>query len=387
MLLAVCAVHSCAQYPIPYDSGVVCIPTPACDCTKVETCDAGSAFDPDGSIREPDWGKPCHTVSTTITVNPLDIMMLLDESGSMAYQFKWFAVKDAVQSFVTNRRFSGMGVGIQYFPTRTPPLCRLADYLSPEVPIGTLPDHSATLTTSLNRQVINSLNSTPMSPALAGTGEYLRTYVATKPGHQGLVVLMTDGLPDNTCTRGDTTSTPEVYPNTIPNVVRTAERAYTGNPPIKTFVVGVGKNLQDLNEIADAGGTKAAILVDVQADNATRQFVDALESIRRSALGCEFNLPSTRLADGTLIDPNFVWMRLYPEGDDPSLIVQVPTIASCTGDGSPKYGWYFFRPGADSQGSFDAGSSDVIRLCPATCDYITSGITGKIQADFRCGAK
>jgi hypothetical protein len=58
---------------------------------------------------------------------PLDIFIMMDVSGSMLETTgaalsptKWDAVKRALQSFVSDSKSDGIGVGIQYFPLRQP---------------------------------------------------------------------------------------------------------------------------------------------------------------------------------------------------------------------------------------------------------------------------
>ena len=83
--------------------------------------------------------------------------------------------------------------------------------------------------------------------------------------------------------------------NTLPNVVAIAEDARTGGPQgdeprIRTFVIGVGSELTALNQIADAGGTTDAFLVDAE-ENVEQAFTEALNDIRREALTCNFDIP------------------------------------------------------------------------------------------------
>jgi len=64
-----------------------------------------------------------------------------------------------------------------------------------------------------------------------------------------------------------------------------------GSPSISTYVIGVGPDLTNLNQIAMAGGTGNAYIVDSMAGT-TDQFIDALDSIRmRAGLACEFQIP------------------------------------------------------------------------------------------------
>jgi len=65
-------------------------------------------------------------------------------------------------------------------------------------------------------------------------------------------------------------------------------------------VIGVGSALSNLNQIAQAGGTNSAFIVDTNG-NVGQQFIEALNAIRGAALACEYLIPSRRV--GSSIRP------------------------------------------------------------------------------------
>ena len=69
---------------------------------------------------------------------------------------------------------------------------------------------------------------------------------------------------------------------------------------IQTFVIGVGNSLTSLNQVAQAGGSGQAYIVDA-GGNVQQQFAEALQKIHGAALPCDFHVP----ADGTS-DPSNV---------------------------------------------------------------------------------
>jgi uncharacterized protein YegL len=101
------------------------------------------------------------------------------------------------------------------------------------------------------------------------------------PTHTVLVLLVTDGEPD-ACgidLLGDTAAA--------------ASAGLAANPSVATYVLGVGTSLDALNQIASAGGTRQAYIVD-GTQNISAQIVEALNKIRgMTSLPCEFACPST----------------------------------------------------------------------------------------------
>jgi hypothetical protein len=93
--------------------------------------DHGGFGDPvDGGLRDAGLNA-CANSSQRGRVQPLDMTMMLDSSGSMwlrtqSGEFKWNAVKGALTSFLNDPASSGMGIGLQYFPlfrNGTPNVC------------------------------------------------------------------------------------------------------------------------------------------------------------------------------------------------------------------------------------------------------------------------
>ena len=99
---------------------------------------------------------------------------------------------------------------------------------------------------------------TPIVQVLTGMTAYMKAHAAAAPSRRSILLLATDGVPDDSCTGTGNGNTP----NTIENAVAKATEAFSGNPSIPTFVIGVGTELTALDQIATAGGTGKAILVD-----------------------------------------------------------------------------------------------------------------------------
>lgn len=320
----------------------------------------GSVGDFDGSNPGPTDGgggliEICATEKKTISLSPLDLMVVLDVSYSMDYDQKWVGVKSALKSFVQMKEFDGLGVGMQYFPLRAQ--CQIGAYETPAVNIATLPGVGPTIAASLDQQQMSG--GTPTVKVMEGATAYTSEWAKKHPTHKSVIVLATDGMPDNSC-KGVT----QGLPNTLPNVLAVTEAAAKADPPVKTFVIGVGQDLDALNDIAQAGGTEKAILVDA-TKNADVAFLTALTQIRRSALGCEFGVPLGDKVKKTEAQVRFV----LDEGPEIKF-QQVQSREGCL----VGRGWYFDDP----------GEPKTLFFCDDTCTTVTQGKTGQLFVEFGC---
>ena len=351
LLLAISAV-GCTDYRIHLEDG--------------GDVDGGFVFDagmPDAGDESDFEGSVCASLGRPVTLVPLDLLVLLDVSGSMDYDLKWVAVKSALVSFVTRDDVAGLGVGLQYFPQRAQ--CRIDSYETPSVPIGVLPAQSSAIVGSLALQRMSG--GTPTVPALTGAVSYVRAYLAdpANSGRRAAIVLATDGLPEG-CIGADLADA-GILANTIDNVAAVAGGAASSAPPVKTFVIGVGTELGRLGEVADAGGTTSAVLVDAMG-NAEEQFFNALTRIRHNALGCDFTLPPASAE----VDLAKARIRFEPDNGGP--VIRVPRRADAA-ECSTGQGWYFDDPMTPTK----------VVLCDATCNTITGGNTGTFRVEFACG--
>ncbi len=345
-------------------------------------------------------------------LTPVDVVIMLDQSGSMASPVGgstiWELVTGAIDTFVAAPESDGLGVGLQYFPLpdgpcnsctgcNTPNLqltdtgtgtcccsyptgqgcslpngtacpsggvcfggtcysggnngtCSAADYAALEVPIALLPGNGGDITTSLGNHGPRGL--TPTGPALQGAIDAAAAHAAANPEHAVAVVLATDGVPT------------ECDPQAIDQIAALAAAAANATPPVRTFVIGIG-NVAGMNEIALAGGTDGAFVINV--GNAGDEFLDALNEIRGSLLACDFAMPVPDMGEA---DPNLVNVELTPDGGTPTTIPRVPSAADCTAAG----GWYYDDPANPSR----------IILCPASCDEVKSLNMATIKIVLGC---
>jgi hypothetical protein len=337
-----------------------------------------------GSGADPDAG--CAGEGHKAEQLPLDIFIMLDQSGSMEDTVagggtKWDAVTNALKSFVTQPGLNGIGVGIQYFgqpPTKCTcsvdadcspddfcdyglcfncefgfDSCDSADYSKADVEIAALPGVAPQIISSINLH--SPSTGTPTLPALQGAIQHAKDWAMSHPGHVVIDIFATDGDPGE-C---DTSQS---------SINAAAAAGYSGTPSIPTFVIGVGDSLSALNGIAAAGGTGQAFIVDT-TQNVNQQFIDALNAIRGAALGCNYEIPMPM--SGTP-DYTKVNVEYTPGGSTTAQVIpQVADKASCPASGD---GWYYDNPSKPTQ----------ILLCDSTCNTVSKDGMGSVNVVLGC---
>ncbi len=395
-----------AATAVPPDAAGVAVPP---DAAFVEPPDAAFVEPPDAQIivvEPPDAGAPqpeddagaqaCAAESTKARQLPLDIYIMLDQSGSMdakvgtTNQTYWDAVTAAIKAFLA-QPLTDVSVGIQYFgiPHFNPAgtcysyycdtnadcytgcgtcsygycngytywddTCLAADYATPDVEIAPLPGVTSAIHASLARHAPNSM--TPSGPALQGAIDHARQWANSHPGHVVIDIFATDGNPTY-CSPTDSAGI-----NAI------AAAGANGNPKVLTFVIGVGSSLTSLNGVAAAGGTGQAFLVDTGA-NVQQQMLAALNAIRGAALGCSYAIPPP--TNGGTLDLNKVNVQYTPGGGGAAqMFVQVVDEAHCP---SGADGWHYD----------DQANPTRIVLCAATCQKVQADPSGQLDILVGC---
>ncbi len=343
----------------------------------------------------------CASSSQTATLTPLDIFIMMDQSGSMTDTTgtgatKWDAVTQAVTGFVQDPASAGIGVGIQYFPLPDNgssggcpsdcsgaankyacenggglclgstcilclggggggDSCTSGDYQKPEVAISALPGVAPAIMKSMAAHA--PTNSTPTQAALQGAIDYAKSFAVANPTHTVVVLLATDGDPTE-CAVQD----PVQIGTTI------AAPAAAGNPKILTFVIGVGTSLSALNAIASSGGTGQAFVVDT-GGNVLQQFEAALKAIQGKAIGCQYTIPVP--ANGQAVDPTKVNVQFTLTGGTAQPLKYVDDESKCdptTG------GWHYDN----------ALTPTKILLCAKTCTKVSADAAAKVDILLGC---
>ena len=318
-----------------------------------------------GTSSEP---MACAAESNEAHPTPTDILVLLDQSGSMTLDGnRWEPTATSLKAFVRNPMFNGLGVGLKYFPLgasmrEDPAICQAGNYVKPGVPIAPLPDNTSALVASLDAHHFTSAEGelpahwgTPTLPAVQGALQYLASYGAANPERKLYLLLATDGQPSNLCTG-----------NNVDGIAMALTAAAAQTPPIQTFIIGIGE-VARLNVLATAGGTgHPAFIVDAGGTATQAQFTAALEAIRHTALPCEYEIPTPM--SGRL-DPGEVNVELTTS----SATVVFPMVTDASACTAGESNWYYDNPTAPQR----------VIMCPAACETLKAG-NGRIDLLFGC---
>jgi hypothetical protein len=235
------------------------------------------------------------------------------------------------------------------------------DYAIPAVGIAPLPGQAQPIISSLAMQ--SPTGETPTGPALRGACSYTTGWKQQNPTHVVAILLVTDGVPEaplsalNGCNP------------TLQDAQAAAAECLNGPGQVRTFVLGVGASLTNLDQIAQSGGTQNAYLV--EGGNVTQQVFDALTAIRGSAsVPCEFQIPPP--PPNEVLNFNSVNIEYTDPSGARSVVYYVDSVDQCPPDGG---GWYYDTPSAPSK----------ILLCPSTCTTVEAQLGAQINVALGCG--
>jgi hypothetical protein len=327
----------------------------------------------------------CQEIGSKGELLPLDIFIMFDQSQSMSCAIpaggdRWAAVKAAITGFVNDPGAKGIGVGLQYFglpapgglfPTPLNSSCNAADYAGADVPIAPLPGNAGPIADSLNRH--SPTTNTPSEPALEAAIGTARSWKQKNPSHTVITLFITDGQP-NACGTGDGGSF-------IDPVVSVARAGIATPEKMQTYVIGITSggtgcfsdpappNKADLDRVAAAGGTKEALMIDLDA-TASQKFLAAMNTIRVGAQAkCEYSLPMP--GPGVKLDPSLVNVTVSNSlGGAGSVIYRVTGDTTCD---PSKGGWHYDNEATPTK----------ILLCPASCTAVAQAGT-VVDLKFGC---
>ncbi len=343
-------------------------------------------------------GEGCVGDSFEAEPFPLDIFVMLDQSGSMSQDAgnlltRWQTIKSALTKFVQQPSAAGIGIGIQFFGLPDPSVhgcsqqtcttdadctggcstcvpqgvcespfnpdidsCDPIDYAWAYVAIQLLPGAGSAIIAAMSAHSPGT--NTPIEPALGGAIQYARQWADAHLDHITVVTFATDGGPSECNTD-------------MSFIAGIAADGFNQLPSIKTFVVGVGDAPQNVDLIAAAGGTVAAFHVDTDP-TAEQQFLDALNAIRLEAIACTYEIPPPPA--GKNEDFSRVNVEYTPGNGDPSeAFAYVETKADCP---ATTDGWYYD----------DVAAPTKILLCPSSCDKISADVAAHMDIVLGCEA-
>jgi len=328
--------------------------------------DALDAADRQDSADTPDIPDvlPCFAESREGKGIPIDFYFVVDKSTSMnadaGMQTRWTAMVNALNTFVRSPSSAGLGAGVNLFPKSmgNTTLCGVNDYLTPLVPIGLLPGVAPQIATALTGQTL--LRNTPTRPALEGSLTYARAEKMARATRDVAVVMVTDGDPTG-CTN-----------NTgIAPSVTVARNFYMGTPSVRTYVLGIGSSVNNLNQLAQAGGTAPARLIESGGEG---ELVAAFNAIRDNSITCEYQIP---MRPGEPLDYTLVNLQIRVGINGQLMQVgKVTNAAACGTSG----GWFYDQPVPPAN-----PPPTKITLCPASCDPLV--LTAGSHLDVLVGCK
>jgi hypothetical protein len=258
----------------------------------------GAADAPKGTDTpaSPTADSNCGNITSRTTRQPVDVLLVLDRSGSMDYSIsqdcycatptgtkfgslcadttncttRWNAVKPAVRTTLSSSSY--VNWGLKFFPSAgANTSCTESSIM--EVPI------TATSASDVQSEVDNAAYeySTPTSAALGAATAYLKDL---NDGNEKFILLATDGEPN--C-GGNPAS---VNTDDLAGATSAASAAFAAG--FKVYVIGIGPNLANLTQLAQNGGT-----TDFYQVSSPQDLSDALSSISKLVGSCNFTLNAT----------------------------------------------------------------------------------------------
>jgi hypothetical protein len=347
-----------------------------------ETASEFSKDDPlptgDSGAALPEMG-PSGTSSACVSelahaeLAPTNLVIIYDKSGSMGDTrggfdpaLKWNPVNAGMKQFFSDPYSKTLQASLQFFPIEDDTIqtaCGAA-YRTPAVPLQS----AANAAFSEALDTTTPSGGTPTLPALQGALAYAKDVATARPSDKTVVVLVTDGEP-GFYDEQQKAFVPGCADNDVTHVAAAAKAARDASPSIATYVVGVGPKLESLNAVAAAGGTSAAVMVDVNDPAVTKAtIVSALDGIRHEEVACDFALPSPPA--GQELDPNAVNVALKNADGSENLLSYSSGCKSADG-------WRYD----------DSANPTRIFLCSAACDAAKTASGGGVSIAFGCKMK
>jgi hypothetical protein len=320
-------------------------------------------------------GDACATGTVAANLSGVNLLVMFDRSNSMLepandlMESRWTIASRALAGFFADPDAAGLDVALRFFPHDEPAAgcnqteCDVAACQKPLVELGTLTADAAPADAQ-EKALIDATNATmpppmlgegtPISAALDGALRWAADERMKAPTENAAVALVTDGQAS-----GCDVDTP--------TIAALASSAFAASG-IRTYAIGLTGSIEDdLNAIAEAGGTEKAIFVADGAD-AQQALLDALAAIRGSVLDCDLPMPEPQA--GMKVDPSKVNVNLTTGTGMKSTLAQLPNEAGC---GSLS-GWYYDNPAMPTR----------IVLCPATCTAVSTDPLAMLQILLGC---
>jgi hypothetical protein len=301
-------------------------------------------------------GASCGTDRVTAKASPAYLVFIMDHSDSMSQDSKWKSCSAALESFFSAKTSVALSASLTWLPYNSGTVkhpvasCTSSDYEAPAVPMTLLP--ASSFGTAIAAEALEE--GTPTLAALEGSVAYAATVQKAHPGAKVLIVLATDGIPAG-CTG-----------NTVATVAAEAASTLSTNG-ILTYVIGVGTETKNLDQIAAGGGTKTAFIVPTgdDAGAATTAAFEAAIATIQGTLGCDYPIPDP--LGGEKIDYTKVNVELTSSD---GTVTDFTYSADC----SNTNGWHYDHPASPS----------VVVLCSGACTAASSTTGESLDIVFGC---
>ena len=315
------------------------------------------------AVNEDPPTEECVSAGVASSTRPVNLFLTLDSSASMGGRNaaqRWNPITIALSAFLSDPASAGLNAALQVFPKPDafrgnplrilPRLCNEDTYNAPEVPLQALPGQGD-FRTLIDSVVPRGL--TPTNPMLQGVISQAESALAADSEARAAIVMLSDGLPTPcVLARGSATE------RSARTVAAVADR-------IPTYVIGVGDNLDNLNAIAEAGGTDAALIIDPTEPDATRrQILERLDEIRGAVASCDVTIPEPPV--GKQLDPEKVFAKIHRANDT---VIDVPYDPDCLSGTGFRYD--------------DDDSPTSIVLCQQACDQLKQR-DASVEVVFGC---
>jgi len=345
-------------------------------------------------------GPVCEQVSSAAETAPVFLGFAFDVSGSMGKldspnwwhdpASKWTPVVAATSAFFESASSTGLEASMALFPAEDAS-CDSETYVEPTVPMTGLPSTAFSEQFQAYEAEVGSplaggdwRGGTPTYAAALGVSEYLASLREGTPNGRFALVLVTDGLPQGCDEELEdvVTAVEDFAADGIPTYVIGIENPTTapaslpddwddwgdcdsgdggGDTPCAPLA-----NLEALNDIAEAGGTNSAFLIDTGDPVATQAaFTAAIDAIRSRAVSCDLAIPP-HPEPGMSFEGDKIDVSITVDGTTTTL----PYDEAC----SEPVGWHFDDPDMPLQ----------IELCASTCASLQTATEAAAQVNFLC---
>lgn len=284
---------------------------------------------------------------------------------------RWPATTQALKTFLSSAQSAGLTVAVRTFgpvDSWTPPTlagnrCTAGDYATTDFEATDLPSESfaqriAAITPNTSHP---DATQTQTGAVISGATLYTKGREAALAGTKGVaMVLVTDGDP-----QGCDPSLPiPNYDTAFDDQLAYDAASVAAAQGLKLYVLNIGGTKAVLDEIAQRGGTEAAITLEDPTN--TVAIGEALESIRKKALSCTVNIPTPARGTPDYTKLNVVWT---PRGNGGAEQI-LPQSTDCSND----RGWHYDDPQNPTR----------IELCADVCHEVTESTQGKLEIELGC---